>query len=98
MEITDVKVIPVKGDEKLKAFVTITIDNCLVIKDLKVIKGESSYFIAMPAKQTNGGRYMDIVHPLNKETRLLFEEVILGEYERVTKRQHLASEGVRSSL
>ncbi len=91
MEITDVKIIPVIDDEKLKAFVTIIIDNCLVINDLKVIQGVESYFIAMPAKQKNGGRYMDIVHPLNKETRLELEEIILNEYDRVTKRQLCAT-------
>ena len=86
MKITCAKILPVKDDEKLKAFVTIVIDDCLVIKDLKVIKGANDYFIAMPAKQTKDGRYVDIAHPLNKETREELERTILDEYARVTKR------------
>ncbi len=85
MNITYVKVLPVEGDEKLKAFVTIKIDNCLVIKDIKVIKGTENYFIAMPAKQTKDGQYRDIVHPLNKETRDSLESMVLEEYNRVTQ-------------
>lgn len=85
MNITYVKVLPVDGDEKLKAFVTIKIDNCLVIKDIKVIKGAENYFIAMPAKQTKDGQYRDIVHPLNKETRDSLESKVLEEYNRVTQ-------------
>ena len=98
MKITCAKILPVKDDEKLKAFVTIVIDDCLVIKDLKVIKGAENYFIAMPAKQTKDGRYVDIAHPLNKETRQALEKAILDEYERVTNRPLSAREGVRSSL
>ena len=85
MNITCVKVLPVDGNDKLKAFVTIKIDNCLVIKDIKVIKGADSFFIAMPAKQTKDGQYRDIVHPLNKETRDSLEKMVLEEYRRATE-------------
>lgn len=85
MNISCVKILPVNGDDKLKAFVTIKIDNCLVIKDIKVIKRLNDYFIAMPAKQTKSGQYRDIVHPLNKETRENLEQMILEEYHRITE-------------
>ncbi len=85
MEITDVKVFPVDED-KLKAYVTITLDNCFVIRDLKVIHGSSGLFIAMPAKRRKDGTYKDIAHPLNADTRDRMEKVILGEYERQTKK------------
>ncbi len=85
MNISCVKVLPVDGDDKLKAFVTIKIDNCLVIKDIKVIRGTDSFFIAMPAKQTKDGQYRDIVHPLNKETRESLENMVLEEYRRITE-------------
>ncbi len=81
MNITDVRVFPVDED-KLKAYVTITLDNCFVIRDLKVIHGASGLFIAMPAKKRKDGTYKDIAHPLNADTRSEMERVILQQYER----------------
>jgi stage V sporulation protein G len=81
MNITDVKVYPVEED-KLKAYVTITLDHCFVIRDLKVIHGASGLFIAMPAKRRKDGTYKDIAHPLNADTRTQMERAILMEYER----------------
>ena len=81
MNITDVKVYPVEED-KLKAYVTITLDHCFVIRDLKVIHGASGLFIAMPAKRRKDGTYKDIAHPLNADTRTQMERAILVEYER----------------
>jgi stage V sporulation protein G len=81
MEITEVRVFPV-NEEKLKAYVTITFDNCFVVRDLKVIHGNSGLFIAMPAKRRKDGTFKDIAHPLNSETRERMERAILTEYER----------------
>lgn len=85
MQITDVKVFPVDED-KLKAYVTITLDNCFVVRDLKVINGSNGLFIAMPAKRRKDGTYKDIAHPLNADTREKMEQVILAEYEKSAKR------------
>lgn len=85
MDITDVRVFPVEED-KLKAYVTITLDNCFVIRDLKVISGTSGLFIAMPAKRRKDGSYKDIAHPLNANTRDRMEKMILEEYARQVKR------------
>jgi stage V sporulation protein G len=85
MDITDVRVFPVEED-KLKAYVTITLDNCFVIRDLKVINGNTGLFIAMPAKRRKDGTYKDIAHPLNADTRDRMERTILSEYERQMKR------------
>lgn len=90
MNITDVRVFPVTED-KLKAYVTITLDNCFVIRDLKVIHGASGLFIAMPAKKRKDGTYKDIAHPLNADTRSEMERVILSEYERQMGQGHLGS-------
>ena len=68
MEVTEVKVFPINED-KLKAYATITFDNCFVVRDMKVIQGESSLFIAMPSKKKKDGTFKDIAHPLNNETR-----------------------------
>ncbi|MFN0063888.1 MAG: septation regulator SpoVG [Myxococcaceae bacterium] len=81
MQITDVQVFPV-DEEKLKAYVTITLDGCFVIRDLKVIHGTSGLFIAMPAKRRKDGSYKDIAHPLNPDTRDWIEQTILSEYSK----------------
>ena len=81
MEITEVRVFPV-SEEKLKAYVTITFDHCFVVRDLKVIHGNTGLFVAMPAKRRKDGTFKDIAHPLNSETRERMERAILAEYER----------------
>lgn len=83
MEITEVNVLPVDGDEKLKAFVTIKLDGCFVVRDVKVIKGNTGFFVAMPAKKMKDGTYRDLAHPLDKGTRDRFENTVLEEYKKV---------------
>lgn len=85
MEITEIRVFPVNED-KLKAYVTITLDHCFVVRDLKVIQGTAGLFVAMPAKRRKDGSFKDIAHPLNAETRERMERVILDEYEQETQR------------
>ena len=87
MNITDVRVFPVDED-KLKAYVTITLDSCFVVRDLKVIHGASGLFIAMPAKKRKDGTYKDIAHPINADTRSERERIILSEYTRQTQDGH----------
>jgi stage V sporulation protein G len=83
MQVTEVRVFPVQED-KLKAYVTITLDHCFVVRDLKVIRGNTGYFVSMPSKRRSDGGYKDIAHPINKETRAMMEQAILEEYERVS--------------
>ena len=84
MDLTEVRVSPIEGgNSKLKAFATITFDNCFVVRDLKVINGNSGLFIAMPSRKRNDGTYSDVAHPLNSETRNRIEDVVLGEYHRL---------------
>lgn len=85
MEITEVRIFPV-NEEKLKAYVTITLDGCFVVRDVKVIHGNSGLFIAMPAKRRRDGTFKDIAHPLNNETRERMEQTILDEYDREIRR------------
>lgn len=80
MKITEVKVFPV-NEERLKAYVTITIDDCFVIRDLKIIRGNDGLFVAMPSKKRKDGQFKDIAHPLNQETRAHIEQAIFDEYE-----------------
>jgi stage V sporulation protein G len=93
MQITEVKVFPV-SEEKLKAYVTITIDACFVIRDIKIIHGVDGYFVSMPSKKRKDGTYKDIAHPIDKETRAMIEERILEEYARTigpNRRQEASS-------
>ena len=86
MNITEVRVRLVKKDDsKLKAVASITIDNCFVVHDIKVIEGNQGYFIAMPSRKTLDGEYKDIVHPLNTETREEIRTAILNEFEKAQK-------------
>ena len=82
MNITQVKVFPV-AEEKLKAYVSIVIDECFLVSDLKVIHGPNGLFISMPSKRKKNGEFKDIAHPLNRETRERMEKRILEEYEKV---------------
>src|ERR1043165_335326 len=84
MEITEVKVFPV-NEERLKAYVTITIDNCFVVRDLKIINGNNGLFVAMPSKKRKDGQFKDIAHPLNPETREMIENEIFSAYEKEVK-------------
>ncbi len=80
MEITDVRVRRVAKDGKMKAVVSITIDNEFVIHDIKVIEGEKGLFIAMPSRKSSDGEYRDIAHPINSDTRKKIQELILERY------------------
>ena len=81
MDVTEVRVFPVEED-RLKAYVTITFDNCFVVRDLKVIDGNNGLFVAMPSKKRKDGTYRDMAHPLNNETRHMIEGRVLEEYRR----------------
>ena len=81
MEITEVRVFPV-NEERLKAYATITFDDCFIIRDLKIINGNNGLFVAMPSKKRKDGTFRDTAHPLNNETRRMIEDVVLGEYEK----------------
>lgn len=79
MEITDVRLFPI-ADEKLRAFVSIVLDGCFMVHDIKVIRGKDGLFVSMPSRKKRNGEFKDVAHPLNQETRRRFEERILGEY------------------
>src|SRR4051812_35397094 len=80
MKITEVKVFPV-NEERLKAYVTITIEGVFVVRDLKIIKGNEGLFVAMPSKKRKDGQFKDIAHPLNQETRAEIEKAVFDAYE-----------------
>jgi stage V sporulation protein G len=84
MKITEVKIFAV-SEERLKAYVSITIDDVFVVRDLKIIQGPNGLFVAMPSKKRKDGQYRDIAHPLNQETRQMIEDAIFSAYESELK-------------
>ncbi len=83
MKITDTRVrLVTKDDAKLKAVASITIDDCFVVHDIKVISGQDGLFISMPRRKTPEGDYKDIVHPINTETREMIKSVVLDAYNK----------------
>lgn len=84
MEITDIRVRKVEAEGKLKAYVTITFDNCFVIHNVKIIEGKSGVFIAMPSRKTKSGDYKDVAHPINSDFRQDLQQRILKAYEQST--------------
>lgn len=83
MNITDVRVRKVARNGKMKAVVSITIDDVFVVHDIKVIEGDKGLFIAMPSRKAADGEYKDIAHPINSDTRTALQELILMRYQEV---------------
>lgn len=82
MQITDVRVRKITKEGKMKAIVSITLDDEFVVHDIKVIEGDKGLFIAMPSKKASDGEYRDIAHPINSSTRDDIQRTILDSYER----------------
>ncbi|MDD6797613.1 MAG: septation regulator SpoVG [Bacteroides sp.] len=80
MNITDVRVRKISSDGKMKAVVSVTLDDEFVVHDIKVIDGEKGLFIAMPSRKATDGEYRDIAHPINSETREKFQKIVLDAY------------------
>lgn len=85
MQITDVRIRKIAKEGKLKAVVSITIDEEFVVHDIKVIEGEKGLFIAMPSKKTSDGEYRDVAHPINSETRERIQSIILDKYQELAE-------------
>lgn len=82
MQITDVRVRKITKEGKMRAIVSITIDEEFVIHDIKVIEGDKGLFIAMPSKKATDGEYRDIAHPINSSTREKIQTIILEGYQK----------------
>ena len=82
----------VAKDGKMKAVVSITLDDEFVVHDIKVIEGEKGLFIAMPSRKASDGEYRDIAHPINSETRERSQTIILEQYEKAAAESAEAEE------
>lgn len=80
MEITEIR-ITLRDEEKLKGFANVTFDNAFVVRGLKIIAGNSGYFVSMPSRKRPDGTHQDICHPINNETRQLIEERVMEAYK-----------------
>ena len=91
MEITEVRISPAKGG-KVRAFVSIIIDDCFIVNDLRVMEGrEGQLFVTMPARKTRNGQMRDTAHPLNSETRQVVEERVLDEFRQAEGNRAISS-------
>ena len=89
MQITDVRIRKVEKEGKMKAVVSITIDEEFVVHDIKVIEGEKGLFIAMPSRKALDGEYRDIAHPINSDTRDRIQNLILEKYREAVDAEDL---------
>ena len=92
MQITDVRIRKVEKEGKMRAVVSITIDEEFVVHDIKVIEGEKGLFIAMPSRKAADGEYRDVAHPINSGTRDRIQKMILDKYEEAMAAEAEAAE------
>lgn len=92
MEITDIRIRKLKTEGKMRAVVSVTFDECFVVHDIKVIDGEKGLFVAMPSRRIGEGRYRDIAHPINTETRNWIEQEVFSVYEKALAEEQAQDE------
>ena len=86
MKITKVDVRRYDNDSNMKALASVVLDNCFIVRDIRVIEGNNGLFVAMPSRKVADG-YRDVAHPLNQETRDMFSKAILDEYHKLEKEE-----------
>jgi stage V sporulation protein G len=82
MEVTQVRVFPV-GEERLKAYATIVLDDCFLVRNLRLIQGKKGLFVAMPNRRTKEGSYRDVAHPITRDLRERIERAVIEAYEQL---------------
>lgn len=93
MKVTEVR-ISLRNEDRLKAYATITLDDCFVIRGLKVIRGDKGLFVAMPSRKLPDGTHKDTAHPINNETRDYIQSTVLKEYEGQLDKAIQSAKGV----
>jgi stage V sporulation protein G len=83
VEITEVRAKRIDGDNRLVGIAAITIDNCFVVHELRIIEGKNGLFVAMPSRKMPNGDYKDVAHPINSETRAMIEKAVLDTYHEL---------------
>ena len=95
MQITELRIRKVDDEGKLRAYVTVTFDNCFVVHNVKIIEGKSGLFMAMPSRKTANGEYKDVAHPISPEFRTELQDKIIAEYEDVLHRDKFSFDCLR---
>ena len=90
LNITDIRITKVDGDDKLRAFAALILDDCFLVGDLRVVESEDGYFVAMPSRRKRDGSFKDIAYPLNNALREQIEEKVLLAYETATGHRALS--------
>jgi len=98
MDITDIRIRKVAADGKLKAYVTVTFDDCFVVHNVKVIEGKNGAFIAMTSRKTKTGEYKDVAHPINSDFRGLLQSKILDEYRKIEIESESGAESMEERM
>lgn len=83
MEITEIKLYPA-SEGRLRAYVSLVFDNCFMVREIKLVEGDTGYFVSMPSRRKKDGTFKDIAHPLNAELRKTIEDKVIEEYKKVT--------------
>lgn len=83
IEITEVRIKKLESTNRVKGIASITINNCFVVNDIKILENQNELFIGMPSRRTPNGEFKDIAHPINVETRKVIQNAILKEYEKI---------------
>ncbi|MBQ8514589.1 MAG: septation regulator SpoVG [Ruminococcus sp.] len=97
MEITDIKVRRIVTEGRLRAVVSVTVDNMLAVHDIKIVQGDERLFVAMPSRKDENGVYRDIVHPISGASRKMMESAILEAYQQYLALMEAESENVQTS-
>ncbi len=87
MNITEVRAKRIDGDNRLVGIAAITIDNCFVVHELRIIEGKNGLFVAMPSRKMPNGDYKDVAHPINSETRAMIEKAVLDTFNQLPETQ-----------
>jgi len=87
VDITEVRAKRIDGDNRLVGIAAITIDNCFVVHELRIIEGKNGLFVAMPSRKMPNGDYKDVAHPINSETRSMIEKAVLDTFGQLPEMQ-----------
>ena len=98
MTITDIKIRKIITEGRLRAVISITLDNMIAVHDIKVVQGDERLFVAMPSRKDENGIFRDIVHPISPESRQLLETEILGAYTRHMEQMQAEEEAEKAGL
>ncbi|MGN0692054.1 MAG: septation regulator SpoVG [Oscillospiraceae bacterium] len=98
MTITDIKIRKIITEGRLRAVISITLDNMLAVHDIKVVQGDKRLFVAMPSRKDENGIFRDIVHPISPEARQMIESQILDAYQRHLEQMQAEEEAERAGL